>query len=112
MDIFLAESPGQTPPESELTGGVALRNGNEPPVASFTATQANGHVLLNASTSTDPNGQALTYQWSLDSSAISGATAQQYDLAGLASRSTHTITLTVGDSGGLTTSATQTVVMQ
>ncbi len=111
MDIFLAGVPGQLPPESELTGGAALRNGNEPPVASFTATPANGHLLLNASTSTDPNGQALTYQWSLDGTAIAGATSQQYDLAGLASHSTHTIALSVSDPGGLVGSNSKLVVM-
>ena len=110
VDIFLAQAPGQTPLETELTSGIALRNGNEPPVASFTATPVNGQLLLNGSTSTDPNGQALTYQWSLDSSPISGATAQQYTLP-LASNSTHTVALTISDSGGLSAQTTKTVVM-
>lgn len=111
-DLFLDLGPGQQPGESELTSGISLRNSNQPPTAAFTATQANGHVLLNGSTSSDPNGQALTYQWSLDSSPISGATTQQYDIAGLASGSSHTITLTVSDAGALTSSTTQTVLVQ
>lgn len=111
-DLFIDLAPGSRPGESELSSGMFLRNSNRAPTAAFTATQVNGHVLLNASTASSPNGQALTYQWSLDSSPISGATTQQYDLAGLLSGSTHAVSLTVSDPGGLTGSTQNTVIVQ
>jgi len=59
-------------------------------------------VLLNASQSLDPEGQALAYQWSLNGTAIVGATNVRHTYPGLPAGSSQTFTLTVTDPGGLT----------
>jgi prepilin-type N-terminal cleavage/methylation domain-containing protein len=109
LDLFLNPVPGGEPGETELQSGINLRNSNAPPVASFTAATPNHDLQLNASSSEDPNGQALTYQWSIDGATIAGATTQQYDAGtGYSVGSTHTVGLTVSD-GVLSASTTQSV---
>jgi prepilin-type N-terminal cleavage/methylation domain-containing protein len=52
------------PKETKLSTVVALRNQNRHPTAHFEATALGArHVLLVASASEDPEGQALTYRW-------------------------------------------------
>lgn len=52
------------PRETRLSTLVALRNQNRHPTANFEATALGArHVLLVASASQDPEGQALTYKW-------------------------------------------------
>ena len=54
------------PPETELQTGVLLRNQNGLPTASFNATPGQvgtRKIILNANTSTDPEGLPLTYRW-------------------------------------------------
>jgi prepilin-type N-terminal cleavage/methylation domain-containing protein len=110
-NVFLDSNPGHRPGESQLTSAVALRNENRQPIVAFVATQVNGHVLLNASGSHDPDGLDLTYQWS-DGASVLTCTAQQCDAGAPASGSSHTYTLQVADPGGLTNSTSQTVVIQ
>lgn len=113
VDLFLDVNPGHEPGETELKSGIYLRNSFAAPIASFNITQGN-QVQLDASPSSDPNGQALTYQWSIDGSPISGATTQQYSATAHVAPFTagsHTFTLTVTSTGGLsaTTSKTWTI---
>jgi prepilin-type N-terminal cleavage/methylation domain-containing protein len=113
-NVYLNVNPGQRRPgESQLTSTVNLRNANRQPIASFTVTEKNGQVLLNASESVDPDGLALSYQWS--EGATEGATplpstAQQYEKA-VQSKKTYTFWLKVTDPGGLTSSTKRTVTI-
>lgn len=62
--LFVDADPTRNPPEATLQTGVFLRNQNQAPTASFTATPLGSHkVLLNGSASTDPEGQDLLYEW-------------------------------------------------
>ena len=112
VDLFINLNPSQKHPgETELSDGIYQRNVLSPPVARFTVVQQRAKAQLNASTSTDPNGQALSYQWFLDGSAISGATTQQYETGEL-TKVSHTFMLKVTDSAGLSSfSPVQTVTI-
>ena len=63
LDLFVDDMPGQGPPETKISTGVFLRNQNRLPAARFTATPTAQGVLLNGSTSRDPEGQPLEYVW-------------------------------------------------
>ena len=106
--LFVNREPAKTRSTAELTSAVRLRNTNRAPTAAFTVTQQNQHVVVN-SNSQDPEGEGLTYQWSLDGTPTPNATSSRYDYVGLASGSSHTITLKVTDPGGLSDQATQSV---
>lgn len=106
--LFVNREPAKTRSTAELTSAVRLRNTNRAPTAAFTVTQQNQHVVVN-SNSQDPEGEGLTYQWSLDGTPTPNATSSRYDYVGLASGSSHTITLKVTDPAGLSDQATQSV---
>jgi type II secretory pathway pseudopilin PulG len=108
--LYIDLNPAAQPEESQLTTAVSLRNANRPPVVSFTVTQINGHVLLNASESRDPEGLSLSYTW-FDGSTKLPSTSEQYETAELVKGSTHTFTLEVSDPGGLKSSESQTVTI-
>ena len=109
--LFVNPEPTNPRAGAELTSAVRLRNANRAPTAAFTLTQQNGHVLGNASQSQDPDGQDLTYQWSLNGTTISGATNARLDYPGLASGSTYSFTLKVTDPGGLSSQLSQSVTI-
>jgi len=111
----------RTSTESEPRVGVLrtqvyLRNQNQAPTATFTATTAgSGHVILNGSGSRDSEEDQLRYDWYLNSApdcragtppAATGS-GVVYDMT--AGAGLKTITLIVYDSAGLCTSQTQQV---
>jgi|APFre7841882724_1041349.scaffolds.fasta_scaffold10164_2 PKD repeat protein len=92
-------------------GGSDAPPQNTAPVASFTATPADGSgpltVQLNASASTDPGGSITTYSWNFgdNSAAGSGVTTSHI----FQTNGTYTVTLTVTDNSGTTGSTTRQV---
>lgn len=119
LTLYLDVNPGQSRPgESQLTSSISLRNANRRPIAAFTTTEKNGHLLLNASESVDPDGLALTYAWT-EGKEIAGkeegenkisSTAQTYETGALEKKS-YTFWLRVTDPGGLTASTKKTVTI-
>ena len=99
------------PPATAVRSSVALRNLNHAPSAAISCTAGlTGHALCDGSGSTDGDNQTLKFAWKVDGATV-GETSYRLDRAGLASGSSHTFTVTVTDSGGLSTSASQTLKM-
>jgi type II secretory pathway pseudopilin PulG len=109
--LYIDLNPNLQPAESQLTTAVSLRNANRPPIVSFTATQINGHVLLNGSESRDPEGLALSYKWT-DNGTVLSSTSESYETAELTKGSSHTFTLEVSDPAGLSSSTSQAVTIK
>jgi prepilin-type N-terminal cleavage/methylation domain-containing protein len=115
--LYIDLNPSSTKPgETQLTSTISLRNANRQPTAAFTATEVNGHILLNASESRDPDGLALSYKWSEgeteEGATVLPSTAKSYETPLLVSKSTHTFWLKVADPGGLTASTKQKVTLK
>lgn len=109
--IYIEVNPGHAPPETQQTSSISLRNANRQPVASFVATEVRGHVMLNASESTDPDGLALTYKW-LEGATVLPTSSQQYETKEFGSGTSHVFTLEVTDPGGLANSTSHTVTIK
>jgi prepilin-type N-terminal cleavage/methylation domain-containing protein len=64
-DLYIDLTPTGNPSETHLSTGVFLRNQNRKPTAAFTATPgiSGKRVVLNGSSSEDPEGAPLTYKW-------------------------------------------------
>lgn len=97
--LVVDREAGSVRGERALASGVALRNANRPPVAGFTVSQAGGYVVLNGSSSYDPDGDALSFRWFLDGVEVVGETGRIFKRAGLTG--THTFRLEVFDASGL-----------
>ena len=97
--VFVDDDPVHGPGETSLSTGVFLRNQNRRPIAEFTAeTAVPGSIVLNGSTSQDPEGEPLQYQW-FDGGVYKGS-GIRYDYQ-VASGSPHTLSLKVYDPAGL-----------
>lgn len=65
-ELLVDTTPGRAPAETQVTTGVYLRNQNQAPVATFTATAVAGAprtIQLNASSSWDFEGRTLNFFW-------------------------------------------------
>ena len=111
------QSSDSEPPATHLTTGIYLRNSLAAPQANFTlspnpVTNATP-IQLNASSSTDPNGQVLSYQWYTGGSCATpssplavGGTSQEPPPQGpFPSGTTMTYLLVVTDTAGLSSCA-------
>jgi prepilin-type N-terminal cleavage/methylation domain-containing protein len=97
-----------TKPEVPLASSINLRNQNRPPVAYFTAdVRPGGHLALNASGSSDPDSDPLTYEW-FDGSTRLPATTVTYDYTA-SSNGSRPIKLVVYDPAGLSATVQKTV---
>jgi hypothetical protein len=97
--VYVDDDPLHGPSETSLSTGVFLRNQNRRPTAAFTSeTAVPGSIVLNGSTSQDPEGEPLQYQW-FDGGVYKGS-GIRYDYQ-VPSGSTHTLSLKVYDPAGL-----------
>jgi hypothetical protein len=111
MNAYVDVDPTKDPGATNLQSSVTLRNLNHPPTAQLTCQAlSNGHALCDASASIDSDAQSLNFSWAMDGNPLT-SNSYNLDQAGLASRSSHTFTVTVTDSSGVTSSATQSVTM-
>ncbi|SDV04431.1 PKD repeat-containing protein [Microlunatus sagamiharensis] len=90
------------------TVSVTARAGNVAPTAAFTATTDDTTVALDGSGSADTDGTVASYAWDLgDGSTDSGRTVQHT----YAANGTYTVTLTVTDDRGASTSTSRDVTI-
>lgn len=99
--------------DSEIQQLYTGKSANQPPIAQFSATPMQGNapltVSLDGSTSSDSDGSIQNYQWkSSDGQTATGRNS--YLVFGKVG--TYTITLTVTDNEGATSTAQQTVTAQ
>jgi type II secretory pathway pseudopilin PulG len=108
---FVDVDPTKQPAATDLQSSVTLRNLNHPPTAQLTCQAlASGHTLCDASASVDSDAQSLTFGWKMDGNPLT-STTYNLDQSGLLSKSSHTFMVTVTDSSGVASSASQTVTM-
>jgi len=104
--------PTKPPRATDLQSKVSLRNLNRPPSAKLTCSASgNSRALCDASASTDPDGQTLTFAWAMNGGNLSGETSYRLDKPGLVSGTSYTFAVTVTDSAGLSSTASQPVLM-
>jgi len=93
-----------------------VHKGASPPIADAGGNQIGvpaGTITLNGSRSYDPNGEALTYQWTVNSGAASlSAPTSAVTTFSAAAGSSYSFTLTVTNTSGLSASANALVTTQ
>jgi type II secretory pathway pseudopilin PulG len=100
----------ERPPATELLSEASFRNVNRGPTASMTCKGlANGHAICDASASSDPDGHALSYEWTVGGALQTNEKTYRLDYSGLSSGASRLILLKVTDSGGSTSTTSQTV---
>jgi Tfp pilus assembly protein PilE len=110
LNLFMNDQPETRSNEVALQTGVFLRNQNRAPSALFTAAPAGmRHMLLNGSTSSDPEGDPLEYFWFVNGVEVGRGLIFDYAAP---SGGSYEFRLDVRDPSGLLgRSPTQTVVL-
>lgn len=109
IDLFVDPRPGVSADEYELQSSAQLRNAQSGPTAAFTWSQgASGSVNLDAGASYSPSGEPLTYSWSCAPTACSSSARIFTWQPGAGSG---TVTLTVTDQAGLSSSVQHPVTI-
>ena len=107
--LWIDMDPRKLPAEQQLATSIFLRNQNQAPEGTFTyLVSQNGSVVLNATGSSDPEGERITYNWYQGSELIGQGLTATWPDPGSGS---YTVTLTVTDQSGLNESTSQTVVV-
>ncbi|WP_436935881.1 malectin domain-containing carbohydrate-binding protein [Halovenus marina] len=110
LDLDFTQDGGSAYPLIYGIEILGVSDGNQLPIASFTASPTNANtgetVSFDASGSSDPDGSIASYSWDFgDGETATGATpSHTYDTAG-----TYTVELTVTDDDGATTTVTEQV---
>ena len=108
VSLTVTDSGGLSRSTSRTVTVTAPPPPNTPPTASFTVQVIDRAVSVDANASSDAEGALSSYAWSFgDGASASGVTSSH----GYAADGTYVVTLTVTDSGGLTATATRTVVV-
>jgi type II secretory pathway pseudopilin PulG len=118
INMFVNPTPSVAGATTEVQSSAYLRNKQYSPVANFTwSNPSTGSVILNGGTSYSPDGEQLSFKWACTSGcSSSAATTLSNATDGLVPWSpgigTYTVTLTVTDEDGLsTTSSPQTLIV-
>ncbi|MDX1744681.1 MAG: PKD domain-containing protein, partial [Halobacteriales archaeon] len=98
-----------------VDGTTAALQTNEPPTATFTHSPTNPEpgqaVRLNASASSDPDGEIVTYRWDIDGDGQSDIEGGPNQRLSFPRAGTYTVGLTVEDDAGATDTTTREIVV-
>lgn len=99
-ELFIDADPSTRPGEVRLLSGVYLRNQNRAPTAAFSATVLGSpsRILLNGSSSVDPEDKPLTYTWYDGNQQVGNGVTFEYQPT---LPNPHRMTLKVVDPAGL-----------
>ncbi|MGO2053535.1 MAG: PKD domain-containing protein [Glutamicibacter sp.] len=110
VELVVTDSAGATDQRTRSVSITAPPEPNRAPQAAFEATANGLTVDLDGSTSSDPDGDALAYEWTFGDGS-QPATGQSTS-HGYAAPGTYQIGLTVTDPGGLSDTTTQSIEVE